>query len=360
MFRHISLPPEKLILDPRNPRLFVDEADYICAEGDDYSAPWVQIELQRRLESEPQHKLKDLKHSIRTKGFEPFSDIYVRQYGSAFLVFEGNRRTASIKSLLQHDREKLSAEALRSLREIPVKVLECPEESVEETVQGILTTLHLNGALQWQPMQHAFQYYKMYLELLSKRRPGSASAFEVSNYYINKLSDQLGRQRKDVVPEVQVYCLYKQLRDSDYAIDGTMYSMLKELLGRRGLASEYFEFDYSTYTMSEAGMSYLHQICLCAERTISEPRQIRFLYLCHKHERWDLLEGLASHDLGLNEVRREVEMAADEDAFLGSLQKIERECAKLVPKSDYSAAERNVMGRIFKLLDTIRRSAAES
>lgn len=330
MFKNEFVSPDYLLLDPRNPRLFVDESEYICGEGDDYSNDWIQEELISKLENDPKHQLEDLKHSIRTRGFEPFSDIYVRPYGDWYLVFEGNRRTASIKSLIENESLELDQSVRSSLSTVPVKVLDCDESEMEETIERILTTLHLNSALQWQPMQQAFQFYQMYLKQLQRKRGYNGTGFVKDNTYIKRLAQQLGYERKQVVPELQVYCLYKQLRDNEYTIDGTMYSMLKEVLAKRTLAKDYFEFDFEEYLMSDLGMEYLYATCLDPGRPITKPQQVATLNKCVTVGRTDLLDLLANHEIDHDSVKTEMQGAVQEAAFSRGLEKIERELGKLV------------------------------
>ena len=354
MFRNEWVSPEYLLLDPRNPRLFVDDSDYICGEGDDYSNEWIQEELILKLETEPQHKLDELKRSIRTRGFEPFSDIYVRPYGDWYLVFEGNRRTASIKSLLRNEAADLDQGVLESLSSVPVKILECDESEMDDSIQRILTTLHLNSSLQWQPMQQAFQFYQMYLKQLQQKRGYNGDGFIKDNYYIKKLAQQLGYERKQVVPELQVYCLYKQLRDNEYTIDGTMYSMLKEVLAKRTLARDYFEFDFDDYLMSELGMEYLYETCLDPDRPISKPQQVATLNKCVTIGRTDLLDLLANHQTDHDLVKAEMQGSVQEAAFSKGLEKIERELSKLVLQSP-DAGETRVIKTILKHTENLSR-----
>jgi len=347
-FELAQVSPDSLLLDPRNPRLFVDDSEYICDEHDDFAQKWIQEELLNALQSNRHHKLNELMHSIRTKGFEPFSDIYVYEYGGHFLVFEGNRRTASIKTLLRDEESGLEPEVRESLEWIPVKILQCKESDREDIISKILTTLHLNSSLQWQPMQQAFQYYQMYLKELQSRRGARNGTFEVKNYYINKLADHLGRQRKHVVPELQVYCLYKQFRDHDYAIDGTMYSMLKEVLSKRTLCEQYFEFDYTTYEMSESGLEYLYYICLDKGRPVSEPRQVGVLHKCASLNRYDLINSLAEQETDIHTVKEQIQAIAEEGSYERSLTKIEKEFSRMILKTELSAEELRLAQKIIK------------
>tara|TARA_Y100000588_G_scaffold107970_1_gene118306 strand:+ start:8697 stop:9788 length:1092 start_codon:yes stop_codon:yes gene_type:complete len=355
-FKNDHLSPDDLLLDPRNPRLFVDESDYICDEDDDYSEDWIQKELLDMLQDQPQHKLQELKHSIREKGFEPFSDIYVRPYGDYYLVFEGNRRTASIKTLLEDEADNLSEDVLESLEEIPVKILDCAEEDQDEVIDSILTTLHLNSSLQWQPMQQAFTYYRMYMELLYGRHGKNTGKFVSKNNYENKLSKQVGRERKDVVQELRVYRLYKQFRDTDYAIDGTMYSMLKEILAKRTMAEEYFEFNFSTFTMSEAGMSYLYPMCLGEGRPISQPKQASLLLKCHTTGRQDLLDQLADQEISFDEAKNELDSTVQANAYEKSLSKINSEFDKLIHKTNFTDSEASLVEKILKHAENLKRT----
>ena len=163
-FRNDNLKPSDLLLDPRNPRLFVDESDYLCDEDDDYAAPHLQRTLRQTLESKKEHKLDELILNIRSKGFQPFSDIYVYAYNGKFLVFEGNRRTAAIKYLIENEWDELDEEVKESLEEIPAKVVQYSNKQELVTIMDdILATTHLNPSLQWQPMQQAFSYYRKYM-----------------------------------------------------------------------------------------------------------------------------------------------------------------------------------------------------
>ena len=123
-FKNTYLPASQLCLDPRNQRLFVNENDFLCNKDDDYSDPNLQTQIEDILKSKKEHQLDKLILSIKLKGFQPFSDIYVYPYNdNKFIVFEGNRRTTAIKHLWKSDDyDDLDDRVQESLDAVPVKV----------------------------------------------------------------------------------------------------------------------------------------------------------------------------------------------------------------------------------------------
>src|SRR5687767_5396321 len=101
----ISVEPEQLLLDPNNYR-FHNLETYRRVNPNKYADDNVQTKTLRFLQSTPEFELQALKDSIATNGFVPLEHIVVEEYDiqgdkKLYLVVEGNRRAAAIKTLLE-------------------------------------------------------------------------------------------------------------------------------------------------------------------------------------------------------------------------------------------------------------------
>src|SRR4051794_11934706 len=102
-FKQFKTNPGRLLLDPNNYR-FHDLQDYRrVINRSRYAEPGVQQRALDLLQNTDSFELDALKDSIATNGFVPLEQIVVEAFeGDAglFLVIEGNRRVAAVKSLL--------------------------------------------------------------------------------------------------------------------------------------------------------------------------------------------------------------------------------------------------------------------
>jgi hypothetical protein len=150
---------DNLFLDPNNPR-FADLQDKtnliptnrICEKT-------VQDKALSRI-LDQRFEVKQLKDSIRTIGYLTIDKLVVsRLDDDKYLVIEGNRRLGAIKSLLEdcaNGEIELSPEIEKSLRELPVLVLEevdpLKREHLARVLQGVR---HVSGIRPWGPYQQA-------------------------------------------------------------------------------------------------------------------------------------------------------------------------------------------------------------
>lgn len=146
---------DNLFLDPNNPR-FLDFEDEIGTVPDDRIP---ESGVQRRaFERISRFDIRQLKDSIAEVGFLPMDRMVARAIGAdSYVVVEGNRRLAAIKSLLS-DHEagrELPAELLAQLQEVDVWVLD-GEPTLAARDQLLLAGLrHISGVKSWGPYQRA-------------------------------------------------------------------------------------------------------------------------------------------------------------------------------------------------------------
>jgi hypothetical protein len=122
-----QLTPDQLLLDPNNYR-FHDLYGYRPVNPTRYAEAGVQDRALQFLIDTATFDLRALRDSIVSNGFVPFEQIVVEAYPgnanpSKYVVIEGNRRAAALKTILsdvQGGGLDLNPEVLATLTEISV------------------------------------------------------------------------------------------------------------------------------------------------------------------------------------------------------------------------------------------------
>src|ERR1700687_2724252 len=98
----LKVSPDKLLLDPRNPRLITESAQDRSYTPHEILSADMQSYV-RELVCSREHDVKRIISSIKEMGFVGgLHEMIVKDLGSGgpYLVIEGNRRTASLRYLL--------------------------------------------------------------------------------------------------------------------------------------------------------------------------------------------------------------------------------------------------------------------
>jgi hypothetical protein len=148
----------KLLLDPNNYR-FLDRKKFKRKALNRFHEDSVQRATLESLEQT--YQLDELKHSILTNGYVPMERIIVVPYQSKpgyFLVVEGNRRVASLKSILKEEQDgvtSLTASQRSSFSEVPCAILKSRGSSLKHAERVIMGIRHIAGPKQWAAYQQA-------------------------------------------------------------------------------------------------------------------------------------------------------------------------------------------------------------
>jgi hypothetical protein len=150
-----------LLLDPNNYR-FLDSKDYKPKPKNRYASEKVQTATLRLLIQDKRYQLAELKKSILTNGYVPMERIIVVPYEQKpgkYLVVEGNRRVAALKSLVEDANEEvieLSAPELESFsKKIPCAVLLAESKDRSRAERIIMGIRHIAGPREWGAYQQA-------------------------------------------------------------------------------------------------------------------------------------------------------------------------------------------------------------
>jgi hypothetical protein len=148
----------KLLLDPNNYR-FLDRRKFKKKAANRFHEDSVQRATLDSLEQS--YQVDELKHSILTNGYVPMERIIVVPYSAKpghFLVVEGNRRVASLKSILKDELEGVTvlAPAQRSsFSKIPCAVLKSSGPPLKHAERVIMGIRHIAGPREWGAYQQA-------------------------------------------------------------------------------------------------------------------------------------------------------------------------------------------------------------
>jgi ParB-like chromosome segregation protein Spo0J len=150
---------QQLFLDPNNPR-FSDLGVRPRVSEDKVHEEQHQAQTLGTLLNDDRFEVGELKESIRQIGFLKMDRMVVIELvqNEAFMVIEGNRRLAALKSMqLDHAAGEidLPPNILESVLTIPVLVIQGPaKERIDfaRTLQGIR---HISGIKPWGPYQQA-------------------------------------------------------------------------------------------------------------------------------------------------------------------------------------------------------------
>ena len=162
--------PDKLLLDPNNYRFHDLDAYRPVVSRQRFGDTRVQTRVMDLLLSADGFELQALKDSIMTNGYVPLERIVVEEYDTCeeekrYLVVEGNRRVAAIKSLLEeheHAVVSISEEKLATIRNLPATELVASADERTLFKQTIMAIRHVAGIREWGPYQQAKLIAELY------------------------------------------------------------------------------------------------------------------------------------------------------------------------------------------------------
>ncbi len=204
--QEISL--EKLLLDPNNYRL-QEISGYASVSDDKFHLENVQRTTLQRLQKEG---IKELRASIVANGFLPIERIVVTPYLAAegqFLVIEGNRRVAALKSIKDQSDAGIDFPdgVLATLSAIPCIVANDDDQSFPHFKETLMGIRHVGGIRKWGGYQQA----KLIADLRDKHRVDAGD-----------VSDRLGLSVLEVNRRYRAFKALQQMeRDEGYSDDAS-------------------------------------------------------------------------------------------------------------------------------------------
>jgi hypothetical protein len=160
---------DQLLLDPNNYR-FHDLSGYKIVNKTRYPEKGVQDRALQFLRDTASFDLGALRDSISSNGFVPFEQIVVEKFDEyngtiRYVVIEGNRRTAALKTLLADysggglDLSPLVLESITNFTVIEIIGSDAERLDYQKTLMAIR---HVAGIREWGPYQQARLVVEMY------------------------------------------------------------------------------------------------------------------------------------------------------------------------------------------------------
>jgi hypothetical protein len=246
-YKRVEISPTQLLLDPNNYR-FHDVRGYKeVKQKAKYSEPAVQNRALELLSETTAFDLGALRDSIRTNGYIPVEQIIVVPHDThegveRYLVIEGNRRAASLKTLLKDIGDgsiDLPKDIKKSLENILVVVLEGTEQEIASYKRTLMAIRHVAGIREWGPYQQA----KLVVEM-----------FEEPSATLGAVAQKIGISSREVARRYRASKALRQMEEDeefrDFA-EPRLYSFFHEAVSQPKVR-EWLGFNDETYKAENA------------------------------------------------------------------------------------------------------------
>ncbi len=234
-FTNKDIKLSNLLLDPNNYR-FLDNPNYKKKIKSKYHLLDVQKATLKLLEQDKRYQLSELKKSILSNGFVPMERIVVIEYEhkkNLYLVIEGNRRVAALKSLLEENKEgvtDLDKDQIKSFSEIPCAILQATSGTIERAKRVIMGIRHIAGPREW----GAYQQAQLIVEL-----------HDVENQDMQAIANHLGISTIEVGRRYRAMRALKSMQDDELYADRSsfdQYRLFHELVSLPDVR-QYYSWD---------------------------------------------------------------------------------------------------------------------
>lgn len=257
----IEVTPDELLLDPNNPRFSKHPKERTPEHR--FADQDIQEETLRRMNEE--YDIKSLQESIKSKGFVPVDNIFVRRlpgHDDKFLVVEGNRRVTSIKLLLaKHEKDerkgdKLSDDILNTLQKFTVFDL---TENSQDEIDFILGLRHHGSIMAWDLLPSSFNIFQRYMDLYADRNGEEPDAdnFKYDAKLTKHIAELYSIKPVTVRDKVRAYRAYLSLVEFADSADKfeKKFSIIHDTVKDPTLR-EYFEFDTTYCIFNDDGADH--------------------------------------------------------------------------------------------------------
>lgn len=240
--------PGQLLLDPNNYRFHDIRGYKEVKQLDRYNEDGVQARALALLTDTTAFDLSSLKDSIRTNGYIAIEQIVVVPYGKPdaepkqYLVIEGNRRVAALKTLLSDHAGgsvDLEENIKETLEEIPIIVLKGTDAEIATYKQTLMAIRHVAGIREWGPYQQA----KLVVEM-----------FEGEGATLGSVAQQIGISSREVARRYRASKALRQMEEDEefgeYA-EPRLYAFFHEAVSQPSVR-DWLEFSDATYKAENA------------------------------------------------------------------------------------------------------------
>lgn len=233
----ISVKLDQLYFDPNNYRLINDER-YIKVDEDKITDDIVQKRTFGILCGSKNDNIKDLLDSFKSNGYLPVDQIQVKKIDNEkYLVLEGNRRTAALKTLkLDFDIHAIDLGNFdkKIFDALPVVMYEGAEDDIQHLI--VMGLKHISGNKKWGEWNQAKFIRTLY---------------DSGNYTENEICTSIGIDKTSLRRNIRALYFIDQYKLSDYGDQFTdaMYPVFREIVSNPNLRNwlGWDDSDYQSY-----------------------------------------------------------------------------------------------------------------
>ena len=238
--KDISIRLDQMLLDPNNYRLTGEKDSKAVLDS---KATAFQSNILDQLESQ---KIDELKDSIRIHGFLEMERIVVRvldvegnvgleddDNNKKYLVVEGNRRTAALKSLKQDGFAPFDDDS----KKINVILVTGSTQDIKDYSATLMGIRHVSGPKKWD----GFQSAKLINDLRSE------------NKSFTRIGEILGISSREAARRYRGFKAFQQMKGSDFKdkVEARHYGLLLEFLPASKRGREWLEWNDTTYKFEQ-------------------------------------------------------------------------------------------------------------
>ena len=213
-----SVSIDQLYFDPNNYRL-LNETRYSKVNDNNIIDELVQKRTFGILCGSKNENIKDLLESFRANGYLPVDQIQVKSLGNdKYLVLEGNRRTAALKTLkIDYDVHAIDLGNFDKtiFESIPVVMYEGAENEIQHLI--VMGLKHISGNKKWGEWNQA-QFIR--------------TLYDSGNYNEDEICSSIGIDKTSLRRSMRALYFIDQYKKSDYGdqFNDSMYPLFREII----------------------------------------------------------------------------------------------------------------------------------
>jgi len=340
----------KLLVDPNNYR-FLDRKRFKKKASTRFHEDSVQRATLESLEQS--YQLDELKHSILTNGYVPMERIIVVPYEEKpgfFLIVEGNRRVAALKSILREEKEGvtvLNTEQRASFSKVPCAVLKSSGDTLRHAERVIMGIRHIAGPREWGAYQQAL--------LVSELKDDEGLEFR-------EIGEMLGISSVEAARRYRAIVALKFMEEDDLfskKAEPAFYRLFHELISLPEVRSKFgWSAEKNSFTDRNKAREFFELICSDGKndaklQTFGDVRKLKFVIGHPKAE-----DCLFDPEQPLSEAIRLGEQGARPEDASDLLREAKDALARIsfLQVSSLTASDVNVIDELVDLLTKLKQA----
>jgi hypothetical protein len=353
MFGPRDIDTDDLLFWPNNPRLKISDFSEVRFTEEELLDPKNQKKIFGLLTKHEMHDVHKLVTSMERSGFmRQMAPVVMKVNSHKYLVLEGNRRLAAIRTILGGQGRGLDRTIIKSLKAIPCWLFEHTSDSVplEAAISRMVAEAHIKGQKPHTKLQQAHMLYNAYEGFLLDKYGKRDFINEVE--LLDSTANIFGMTSKEIEGEIAVVRLYRQLIAAGYPVPHTAREKLSWVYQNPRLFETHFGYDRTKYQLNSAGADAFYDLFVSDSAAVSNPGKFRKFVEVMRSGRPHDIELLRHEPDELEAVVQRIKESKNDSEFLSALITIEKRINAIrVAAFQERAAEIEAIVRVREIFD---------